>query len=214
MTYPIEFGGERLELHPWGSLFWERESLLLISDLHLGKITHFRKHGAAVPQKAILRNFQRLSGLLESVRPGRICFLGDLFHSHMNREWDYFETWVRGCAAKVELVLGNHDIISPLRYEKLGITCREILEAGPFTLTHHPLESFEGYNIAGHIHPAVRLEGPGRQRLRLPCFYVNGRQLVLPAFGTFTGTHVMEPCPGDRIFALAEDRVIALAALS
>ena len=122
MTYPIEFGGEQLELHPWGSLFWERKSLLLISDLHLGKITHFRKYGAAVPLQAVQRNFARLRELEAFFAPDRICFLGDLFHSHINLEWELFEQWVQACASRIELVLGNHDIISPLQYEKLGIS--------------------------------------------------------------------------------------------
>ena len=214
MTHTIEFGGEQLELHPWGALFWERESLMLLSDLHLGKVTHFRKYGAAVPRGAIQQNFRKLNGLLEYFRPGRDCFLGDLFHSHMNREWGFFESWLGGCGTRIELVLGNHDIISPVKYERLGVRCFETLEQSPFTLTHHPPDPPDGYTISGHIHPAVRLEGPGRQRMRLPCFYVNGRQMVLPAFGTFTGTHVMAPQPGDRICALAEGEIIPLRATS
>lgn len=208
MTHPVAFGGEQLQLHPWGALYWERHSLLLISDLHLGKITHFRKYGAAVPLQALHRNFMRLQALCDTFSPERICFLGDLFHSHMNREWTRFENWVRQCPCKLELVVGNHDIISPLRYEALGIECSETLEKGPFVLSHHPLEAFSGFNISGHVHPAVRLRGPGRQQMRLPCFHLNGKQMILPAFGAFTGSHVMEPRPGDRIFALADGQII------
>ena len=211
MTHLAEFGGERFELHPWGALYWERENTLLISDVHLGKVTHFRKFGAAVPRKALHRNFDRLNGLLDSFDPGTIVFLGDLFHSHINQEWELFRQWVGNCPARITLVVGNHDIISPLRYEQIGISCLEQLEKSPFLMTHHPLESFEGYNISGHIHPAVRLRGNGRQSLRLPCFYISGRQLILPSFGAFTGSHVMEASPGDRIFALADGEIIPLA---
>ena len=210
MTHSVEFGGENLQLHSWGALYWERESLLLVSDLHLGKITHFRKYGAAVPPGALHRNFQRLDGLCLTFKPKRICFLGDLFHSHMNREWDLFERWAGQCPSQLELVVGNHDIISPLRFEALGVHCSESMLKGPFLLTHHPLEEFAGFNLSGHVHPAVRLKGQGKQQLRLPCFYLNGRQMILPAFGAFTGSHVMEPRPGDRIFALAEDQIIPL----
>lgn len=210
MVHPIAFGGEQLQLHPWGALFWERESLLVISDLHLGKVTHFRKYGAAVPRKALHRNFERLDGLQATFKPARTCFLGDLFHSHMNREWQLFEAWARKCPSELELVVGNHDIISPLRYEALGIRCEESLQKGPFLLTHHPMEEYAGYNLSGHVHPSVRLQGPGRQQLRLPCFYINGNQMILPAFGAFTGSHVMEPQPGDRAYALVEDEVIPL----
>ncbi|MCO5725100.1 ligase-associated DNA damage response endonuclease PdeM [Robiginitalea marina] len=210
MTHTLEFGGELLELHPWGVLYWKRESLLIVSDVHFGKVTHFRKYGAAVPQKALERNFIRMDCLLQDFRPARVCFLGDLFHSHLNREWDLFSQWAVGCPAALELVLGNHDILSPTRYEALGIRCGESFREGPFLFTHYPMDAFEGFNIAGHIHPAVRLKGPGKERLRLPCFFIRGRQLIVPAFGAFTGSHVLEPRKGDRAFALAGEAVIAL----
>ena len=66
----------------------------------------------------------------------------------------------------------------------------------------------EKYNLAGHIHPCVRLRGAGRQRLRLPCFYFGDRQGILPAFGTFTGLGDVEVQNGDRVFVIADDRVV------
>lgn len=210
MTHIAEFGGEKLELHPWGALYWERENTLLISDVHLGKITHFRKFGAAVPRKALHRNFDRLNGLLDHFEPRNILFLGDLFHSHINQEWELFHQWVKDCPAAITLVVGNHDIISPLRYENIGVSCCDQLKNGPFLMTHHPLETFEGFNISGHIHPAVRLSGDGRQTLRLPCFFISDRQLILPSFGAFTGSHVVDASPGDRIFALADGEIVPL----
>jgi metallophosphoesterase superfamily enzyme len=65
--------------------------------------------------------------------------------------------------------------------------------------------------LAGHVHPAVRVGGRGRDRLRLPCFWFGPRVGVLPAFGAFTGTHTITPAPGDRVFAVADDRVLAVA---
>ena len=210
MLHELEIAGEAMALHPWGVVYWERPSMLLISDVHLGKVMHFRKHGAAVPRRALLRNFERLREVSEYFGPRSICFLGDLFHSHINREWLLFEQWARGSTARLELVCGNHDILSPLRYEALGMRWRERWENGPFLLTHEPEEADTLFNVSGHIHPAVRLAGPGRQQLRLPCFYLRKQQLILPAFGAFTGSHALSPEAGDRIFALAGDRVIAL----
>ena len=210
MVHQVEIAGETLGLHPWGVAYWEGASMLLISDVHLGKVTHFRKYGAAVPRQALMRNFERLREVAAYFAPRSICFLGDLFHSHINREWALFEEWVHGCQARLDLVCGNHDIISPLRYEALGIGLWDRWENGPFLLTHEPEETGALFNISGHIHPAVRLAGPGRQQLRLPCFFLRRHQLILPAFGAFTGTHTLVPEAGDRIFALAGDSVIAL----
>lgn len=210
MVHQIELAGEAMALHPLGVAYWEGASMLLISDVHLGKVTHFRKHGAAVPGRALWQNFVRLREVADHFAPRCICFLGDLTHSHINREWLLFEQWARSCGARLELVCGNHDIISPLRYEALNMRVHDRWENGPFLFTHEPEEPDSHFNISGHIHPAVRLAGPGRQRLRLPCFFLRGRQLILPAFGAFTGSHTLTPEAGDRVFALAGDCVIPL----
>ncbi|WP_420592631.1 ligase-associated DNA damage response endonuclease PdeM [Robiginitalea biformata] len=212
MTHSLELAGESVVFHPWGGLFWPAASTLMLSDLHLGKVMHFRKHGAAVPRAAIRRNFDRLEAIRRHFEPRTLCFLGDLFHSHINREWQLFSDWAGACTSRMQLVVGNHDVISPLRYEALDIELYDSLEAGPFTLTHHPEAAAGRFNIAGHIHPAVRLGGAGRQTLRLPCFHLKTNQLILPAFGAFTGTHALDPEPGDRFFALTGDAVVPLEA--
>lgn len=182
--------------------------MLLISDVHLGKISHFRKHGSAVPYKAIGRNFQQLSAVVKYFRPEKICFLGDLFHSALNAEWQLFEEWVKTISAEVLLIAGNHDIISPLKYEAIGIQVHEEMITEGFLLTHHPEEREGFYNICGHIHPGYRLIGRGRQVLKLPCFYKSRSQLILPAFGEFTGNYILKPSEQDQVFALTGQEVI------
>ena len=83
----------------------------------------------------------------------------------------------------------------------------------PFALRHHPADTPDLYTLAGHVHPAVRLTGPGRQRLRLPCFVFGNRVGVLPAFGPFTGAADVEPGPGDRVFAVADGAVVEVPAI-
>jgi metallophosphoesterase superfamily enzyme len=65
----------------------------------------------------------------------------------------------------------------------------------------------EGYVLAGHVHPCVRVGGHGFDSLRLPCFHFGARVGVLPAFGEFTGSHVLPREEGDRVFAITEQRV-------
>ncbi len=197
-------------MHPTGALFWHKTALLIISDAHLGKVTHFRKFGAAIPQGVITQNFDLMDQAVAAFRPETICFLGDLFHSSINGEWPLFADWVSLCGIQIMLVTGNHDIISPLRYEALGIrVVAEHIENG-FLLTHLP-ETREGFfNLAGHIHPAVRLGGLGKQSLRLACFFKGDHQMILPAFGKFTGTHVLKPSKNDQVFAIADGSVIKI----
>jgi len=208
--HPLKIQDQSFILHPSGSLFWEDKSALLISDVHLGKVSHFRKFGAAVPQNAILGNFELLNGSLEYFNPQVICFLGDLFHSALNKEWRFFEDWVAQKSQEMILISGNHDIISPLKYEHLGIKVVSELQWDRFLLTHHPEERPGLFNFSGHIHPAIRLRGKGRQSLRLPCFFKSGRQLILPAFGEFTGTFVLEPKKEDEVFAIVENEIMKI----
>lgn len=209
-TQRIQIEHQHLILDPSGVVYWEEEAALLISDVHLGKVSHFRKYGAAVPRDIIHKNFEILQRSLLQYNPKVLCFLGDLFHSHLNSEWQLFEQWVSGVEAKIVLVAGNHDIISPLKYEALGITIVPEFIWGPFLLTHYPEERIGFFNFSGHIHPAIKLKGNGKQSLRLPCFFKNKHQLILPAFGAFTGTHVLEKCKDDEVYAIADATVIKI----
>ncbi|MBM1105556.1 ligase-associated DNA damage response endonuclease PdeM [Aurantibacter crassamenti] len=207
-TKSIQIRNQNFIMHYSGALYWNEKSSLLISDVHLGKISHFRKFGAAVPQAAIHKNFQTMDTAIDFFKPKTLIFMGDLFHSSLNNEWDIFEDWVRLIAAEIILISGNHDIISPLKYEALGIKVISELILDTFLLTHHPEERDELFNFSGHIHPAIRLSGVGRQTVRLPCFYKTKSQIILPAFGEFTGSHTMHPIEECEIFALLGDAVL------
>lgn len=210
MIHSLEINGRQFELHPAGVLYWKDRSLLFVSDVHLGKVTHFRKYGAAIPRAVISGNFNLLDACLDYYAPKAIYFLGDLFHSYINSEWKLFESWVRKSQVPIVLVAGNHDIISPLRYEALGIQVVQEVVIEQFLFTHHP-EIRQGYFVfSGHIHPAIKLRGKGRQSLRLPCFFKSSGQMILPAFGAFTGAHVLSKEMGDEVFAIADQQVFKI----
>jgi DNA ligase-associated metallophosphoesterase len=210
MTQTIQILDHNFILHPSGTLYWKEQSTLLISDVHLGKITHFRKFGAAIPQKAIYKNFDLLDATIAFFNPEVVCFLGDLFHSSLNSEWVLFEKWIGNSDLKYILVRGNHDIISPLRYERIGIQVVTELTSEKFLLTHHPEERQGYFNFSGHIHPAIKLRGKGKQSLRLPCFFKTQDQLILPAFGKFTGTYTMKKKDTDEVFAIADNTILKI----
>lgn len=207
----ITFQNETLILHAEKALYWSARRTLLIADLHLGKAAHFRKEGIPVPRQLQSRNFARLEKLLAEFAPERVLFLGDLFHSVHNESWAAFAKFLRGFPdVSFELVLGNHDILTDSHYAEAGLTLHaEPYFMPPFILSHHPQdELIEGfYNLHGHIHPCVYLEGRGRQYLRLPCFHFGRYHGILPAFGEFTGMARTETYTGDRVFVVAENTV-------
>ncbi len=207
----IELQTQHFQLHPSGAAFWKEQEILLISDVHLGKISHFRKFGSAVPYKAINANFIRLSEVVGKFRPKTVCFLGSLFHSNLNNEWKLFENWLSFVEAEVVLVAGNHDVISPLKYEELGIKIYSEWQLNGFMLTHHPGQRENFFNICGHIHPGYRLNEKDRQSLKLPCFFRKKDQFILPAFGEFTGNYMMELNEGEAAYAITQKEVILIS---
>jgi DNA ligase-associated metallophosphoesterase len=210
----VEVGNLLLELLPQKAVYLPFKRILLIADLHLGKVNHYRKAGYPVPTKANDENTTVLIDLLNHYKPERILFLGDLFHSHYNEEWEVLGQVIRHFQpVSFELVMGNHDIMSTLQYERHNVTIhREEVRIGKLLLTHAPLEKEEAgfYNIAGHIHPGARLYGKGRQALLLPCFYFGKHMGILPAFGSFTGLYPVRVSKGDQVFVIAEGEVIEM----
>ncbi|TDO77869.1 putative phosphoesterase [Flavobacterium chryseum] len=204
----ITINSQNFILHQSGAAFWEEKKILLISDVHLGKVAHFRKHGIGIPKDAIFENFTRLNNVLALFRPEIIIFLGDLFHSKINNEWDFFVEWTKQHQQKIILVEGNHDIISKQYYADLNIEIYSELVIDRFLLTHHPTEEEGLFNFCGHIHPGIQLRGLGRQFLSLSCFFQKTNQLIFPAFGEFTGNSYLVPTENDKAYAITKEGII------
>jgi DNA ligase-associated metallophosphoesterase len=210
MTQTIFISGNTFILHPSGCIFWKEQNMLLIADVHLGKVAHFRKAGFAVPPNSISGNFKQMDNVIGFFLAEKICFLGDLFHSVINNEWAVFEDWINKISVNVILIAGNHDIINPENYRRINIPVVSEWVLDGFLLTHHP-EDREGlFNFAGHIHPGIKLRGNGRQSVKLPCFFKKENQLILPAFGDFTGTFLLVPTKNDCVYAVTKDEVILI----
>jgi len=185
-------------------LWWPQRETLVVSDLHLGKVGHFRKAGIALPQKALSATLGRLDRALAYWNPSRLLVLGDMFHSDYNRELEAFATWrERWQALDMALVPGNHDVLPAGLYTewKIDVLPVRYREAG-ICFVHDPAHAVgDEAHIAGHVHPGVRLRGGGRQSLRLPCFWFGQNRALLPACGAFTGSVALRPKAGERVFA-------------
>ncbi|KVV14429.1 ligase-associated DNA damage response endonuclease PdeM [Flavobacterium sp. TAB 87] len=207
----ILINNQSFTLHQSGVALWEDKNILLISDVHLGKVAHFRKNGIGIPEEAIYENFSRLSKVLDFFNPEKVIFLGDLFHSKINNEWNYFVEWKSNYVQQMILVEGNHDIIDSQYYSELNIEIHSELLIDDFLLTHHPTEKEGLFNFCGHIHPGIKLKGLGRQFLSLSCFFRKPNQLIFPAFGEFTGNAYLIPSVNDQVYAITKEEVIAIA---
>jgi len=218
----LVLGEVRLRLLLDRAAWWKEAETALVADVHVGKAAHFRRNGIGVPVGVGWETLARLTRVVRATRPRRLVVLGDLVHSTANAEWDEFRRWLdeeraAGPLEEVLLVLGNHDILGEAAWREAGVRAvREHVEAG-LRFVHAPESGassvpagWTGYTCAGHVHPAVRLQGAGRASLRLPCWHVDeaARTCVFPAFGAFTGHHTVSPRVGDRIYAVADSGVV------
>jgi uncharacterized protein len=209
-----------LKLLPERAAWSETGRTLFVADLHLGKASAFRALGAPAPTGASEETLRRLGRLADGVAAERLVILGDFVHARGSLTGGLADSLRRWRGARMSLdcviVLGNHDRGSAHLYGGCGFASLD----APVVLSgaecrHQPLDANEMLDegpltLAGHLHPVARLTGPGRDSLRLPCFVLEGRQIVLPAFGEFTGGSLARPGQGVRIIAAAEGRLIEL----
>jgi uncharacterized protein len=180
--YALTFGPANLIALPGKALFWPDRGLLIVSDLHLGKSERMaRRGGALLPPYDTAATLARLGTDLDTTGARSVICLGDSFddtaagvglcsgdHATLSemiqgRDW----TWV----------LGNHDP-HPAGF---GGQHRDELTLDGITLRHIAGEC-AGPEISGHYHPKARVAGQSRA-----CFVTDGRRLILPAYGAYTG---------------------------
>lgn len=213
----ISISNENLLLDYDRALYWPRKKTLFVTDLHLGKVGHFHLAGIPLPSQIVHEDFKRLDRLLSVYDVTTLVFLGDLFHSYWNKESSLFLNWYEKWS-QVEMILieGNHDRWVKKDYYQLNIQIEKTLTLDPFYCIHdwkqqpHP----HLYSLSGHLHPAIKLKGKGRQQLKLPCFWFQERGAYLPAFGELTGTHLIYPKEEDRVFVVTNQSVSLVTNIS
>ena len=181
--FEFSFQGTRLTALGSGALWWPQARLLCVSDLHLGKAErHLRRGGSALPPYETRDTLMRLQAVLEDACPETVICLGDSFDDNAaalalpeaerqqlaglmeGRRWIWIE--------------GNHDP-APTGF---GGEHTAEMALGPLTFRHIAIPGAEG-EISGHYHPKARLRGTVR-----PAFLLDEARLILPAFGTYTGS--------------------------
>ncbi|MBT8473409.1 MAG: ligase-associated DNA damage response endonuclease PdeM [Marinicaulis sp.] len=179
--------GEAVTPDPLGGLYWPREGTLVISDLHLEKGSSFATRGVMLPPYDTRTTITRLKALIRRYWPQRIISLGDAFHDGDAefRMDDEDASALADIVASVDWlwILGNHDPAPPKAFS--GAVDAEA-QIGPFTFRHEPAgRSYQG-EIAGHLHPCARIASEGRI-LRRRCFATDGKRMIMPALGAYTG---------------------------
>jgi DNA ligase-associated metallophosphoesterase len=197
---------------PSGALFWPARRTLVVADLHLEKGSAFAARGTLLPPYDTRASLLRLQSMIRKYTPARVVCLGDSFHD--------VRAGARIAANDLEFlgrliggqdwvwVTGNHDPEIPAGLG--GVRAAEIVE-DKLALRHEPAAAAGlGFGeIVGHFHPKAAVVTRGG-RIAAPCFALDGRRLVMPAFGAYAGgLDVLDPAIA-RLFGRAKYRVLLL----
>ncbi len=198
-----------------GALWWPDRETLIISDLHLEKGSSYAAHGQLLPPYDTLRTLGGLERLCARLVPKRVISLGDSFHDR-SAELRLSPDAI----ARLQALTGAHDWIwvegnhDPDPPAHLGGQAERCIEMDGLVLRHEPTGA--SGEIAGHLHPAARVNGRGRP-VRRRCFVSDGERAILPAYGAFAGgLNVRDAAFGEvfpggfMAFVLGEARVFAV----
>ncbi|MGF6427936.1 ligase-associated DNA damage response endonuclease PdeM [Bradyrhizobium sp. Pha-3] len=201
-----------------GALFWEAQSLLVVSDLHLEKGSSFASRGVLLPPYDTVATLSRLAAVIARHDPRQVIALGDSFHDRDAHA--RLSDPDREALAALQLrrnwiwISGNHDPALP---SDLGGVVATEVAIGPIAFRHEPTGA--AGEIAGHLHPKARVPTRGRS-IERRCFACDGERAVMPAFGAYTGGLSIRDAAFTRIFGspgfmahvLGDNRVHAFVA--
>lgn len=210
-------GDHELRLLAGRGVLRAHDRTLYVADLHIGKASAFARGGipisGGVLEATTTDGLGRLSDLIMQTGAERLFVLGDLLHAAGGRDprtLELLAQWRDGHrGVDVVLVRGNHDLAAGDPPGFAGINCvDEPFDDRGLMLLHHPRTEPTGQaSLAGHLHPAVRVRSFG-DSARVGCFWLSNGQLVLPAFGGFTGSAEVRASVGDRVFVPVEGVVV------
>jgi uncharacterized protein len=181
----IDVAGVTLSPDLSGALFWQEQSLLVVSDLHLEKGSSFAARGVLLPPYDTVATLGRLAAVIARLDPKIVIALGDSFHDRTAHERlsapDREALVVLQARRDWIWISGNHDPALP---SDLGGTIASEVAIGPIVFRHEPTGA--SGEIAGHLHPKARVATRARW-LERRCFASDGERAVMPAFGAYTG---------------------------
>nr|WP_041799015.1 ligase-associated DNA damage response endonuclease PdeM [Rhodopseudomonas palustris] len=184
-----------------GVLYWERERLLVVSDLHLEKGSSYAMRGVLLPPYDTVATLGRLGAVVTRFNPRTVIALGDSFHdrdAHGRLSGGNRDILMALQAGRDWIwIAGNHDPALPA---DLGGCVADEVALGGVIFRHEPTGAHG--EIAGHLHPKARVSRRGRSVERR-CFAGDGSRMVMPAFGAYAGGLNIRDAAFARLFGSA-----------
>ncbi len=203
----FELAGATLTALPSGALWWQDARALVVADMHLGRSERIaRRGGTLLPPYETTETLLRLASEISETEPRTVICLGDSFddpHSAQalaETDRGFLTSLMAG--RRWIWVAGNHDPVPP----DLGGTPMDELSRGPLTFRHIAEPRAQAGEVSGHYHPKHGIQTRAGHISR-PCFVHDGRRLILPAFGAYTGGM---KCNDDALRQLLSDDAICI----
>ena len=195
----LEVAGVTFTADAAGTLFWDDEQLLIVSDLHLEKGSSFATRGILLPPYDTAATLARLATVIARYDPRRVIALGDSFHdadAHARVASSDRDAIAAMQAGRDWIwIAGNHDPKPPA---SLSGSVADELAIGPICFRHQPTGA--AGEIAGHLHPKARVATRARS-IERRCIASDGTRAVMPSFGAYTGGLSIRDRAFAKIFA-------------
>jgi uncharacterized protein len=186
-------------------LFFKKEKMLAIGDLHIGQEEELNNFGILVPRKNFKKIMLELDFIIKKTKKlNKIILLGDVKHefgSANNQEWkeillliDFLE---KNCKELI-IIKGNHDnfITNIMNWKKINVL--ERFEFGDYCFCHGNkiLKTKKEKIIIGHEHSAITLYDDYKKE-KFKCIaktiFEKKQVVVLPSFNFMsTGTDLLK----------------------
>ncbi|NJN49960.1 MAG: hypothetical protein HC798_00990 [Polaribacter sp.] len=126
-------------------LYISKFKALILSDVHIGKVAHFQKHGIPISSEILQNDLDRLQNAIAYFKPSKVFVVGDLFHAGFNADVQFFYDWLTNFK-EIEFVLikGNHDQKHLSKHLRI---IDDFFELDNFVLIHEPPKNKEPNKI-------------------------------------------------------------------
>ncbi len=211
-SFKIFISDEELTLLPFKSVYFEKHRTLLVSDINLCRVGHFRNSPVSLPDGLAETDLVLLDRIINDIDISVIFILGDLFPKNENFDMRLFNPWRElHHNIDVNLVRENTDILSEELYNNFEIRVhRKYFLWNKFLFTHKPLDKdikLTGcdYVFSGYINPRVNINGKGAALENLSCYFFDEKQCILPAFGAINRKSLVKPTQKQRAYVIQEN---------
>ncbi|MBU0930333.1 MAG: metallophosphoesterase [Nanoarchaeota archaeon] len=180
------------------ALYLEKESTLVLGDLHIGYEEFLNKEGVLIPRFQLEDLVKKINNILDRVNPKKIIINGDLKHEFgtiSQQEWnDTMKILDLFNNKEIILIKGNHDSILEPIAKKKNIKIKDYFSVNDIYICHgNKIPDDQDFKkskilIMGHEHPSITFKE--RKDEKYKCFlkgkWKNKLLIVMPSMNLVT----------------------------